>query len=223
MAMYDALTTLDVTLISVQDSLGSDIGDGWTVEAFGLTFSTFSNTVGDAEAGYSTDIQSSVFLSPGDSAHQDSSSSGSATDGAAESYALTELGIEIFNTSSEDLTFNFEFVATVEASVSGSVIDGDAADAFALIQHNFFGGVEDELYSVSVDLPLEPFFEGIEIFDSFSITVAANDFFGDIGSFVDTGGTAEATLPTGVPEPTILGLLSLSLAILGLTRRRMKV
>jgi len=223
-ATYDALAELSLGLTGVNNADGSPVTEGWSVLAYESRISSFSKTDADGDASATivpTLITVPVSLGVGDIIFQSAESFGEATDGGSLSNLLTDLGIMVDNLSNQDLTFTFDYDASTEAAVSGSVVDGDDASADAQLQ------LFDELGSIAISLlPFAELADGIlsdSLLDvsSFSFTLPSGES-NEIGAFIDAFGDATAEAIQGVPEPSILPLIGVGLFGMGFARKRIK-
>lgn len=217
---YDGTAWLELTLTSVQDASATDISDTeWSVQAEGAGFvDTFSD--GTASAG-GTISTAPVFPNPplslgvGGSVFQSSESFGSASDGFAQTFALTDLTVLIENNYIEDLTFAFDYEYLAEAAVE--VLSPTALDAFARATVTAFDDFLDFDLDVeaNVDLLLgPPLSESFTNSGSILLTAPASGS-NTITAYIETEGFAEA-----VPEPVTIVLVAAGLVGVGTTRRR---
>ncbi len=213
---YDAAASFSLTLTDVTDVTGATVTSGWSVDAFG-SGDVFLTESGVASAtGSISVVDPLVFLSIGTGITQSSTASGTATNGFAWTDALTDLAINVDNTSGQDLTFNFGFDIIALASASGDLASANATVDFL----DTLGAVNIlAIASAGVGVPLPAGATGDASQSGvIQFTLGAGGVNSmSISGFVDSNGTAESVVP--VPAAVWLfgsGLLGL----VGVARRK---
>jgi len=203
---YDATAELTFTLTDVT---GNQIASDWSVSALGdYTACCFANDSGAATAAFDFNvIDPAVSLSIGDAVTQTSNSSGSASNGFADSAAFTELDITITNDSSQALTFSFSYDAIL-SGLTTVTAPGDVASAEAAV----FMEDNNTIYADAAST----FGNGeIMLFGEFDLALDPTEMM-VISIGVDSEGFAEA-----VPVPAAVWLFGSGLlGLVGIARRR---
>jgi hypothetical protein len=210
---YDASASFSLTLTDVTDANGGQVTTGWSVNAFGSGLVDLFES-GDASASGTTSVvDPAVSMGILDSILQSSTASGTATNGIAETFTLSDLAIDVANTSGKDLTFSFGFDIMALAEASGDFASANATVDFL-----------DDLGAVNIlaiaSASAMPGFGSGNASQSGIIQFTLGDGGVNqmsISGFVDSNGTAESVVP--VPAAVWLfgsGLLGL----VGIARRK---
>ena len=209
---YDASASFSLTLDDVTDANGAQVTTGWSVGALGGGVVYLSESgVADA-SGTTNEVDPAVSMSILDSILQSSTASGTATNGIAVTDSLSDLGIDVANTSGQALTFSFGFDIIALASASG-----DLATANATV--DILGGFVDILAVASAGVGLQLLADATGDASQSGIIqfTLLDGEFNSISGFIDSNGTAESVVP--VPAAAWLfgsGLLGL----VGVARRK---
>ncbi|MDX2507653.1 MAG: VPLPA-CTERM sorting domain-containing protein, partial [Gammaproteobacteria bacterium] len=212
---YDASASFSLTLNDVTDASGVQVTTGWSVDAFGSGVLDFLDSGVASATGTISVVDPLVFLSIGTGITQSSTASGTATNGFAWTDALTDLAINVDNTSGQDLTFNFGFDIIALASASGDLASANATVDFL----DTLGAVNIlAIASAGVGVPLPAGATGNASQSGFiEFTLGAGGVNSmSISGFVDSIGSAEA-----VPVPAAVWLFGSGLlGLVGVARRK---
>jgi hypothetical protein len=208
---YDAAASFELTLTDVTDVTGVTVTTGWSVDAFGSGDVLVSESGVASATGTASVVDPAVSLGILDGITQSSTASGTATNGFAITDILTDLNIDVANTSGQDLTFSFDFDI-----IALAVASGDLASAYATVDFLDTLGVVDILAIASASA-MPGFGSGDASQSGIIQFTLADGGVNLISGFIDSNGTGE----TLVPVPAAVWLFGSGLlGLVGLARRK---
>jgi len=213
---YSSSAELTITLSSVKDLNNNEVGaaGNWLVSTTGgLESFLDTSTTGDGVVSVINTLAPPTSLDPiGGSVNQASNSSGSASNGSSFADTLTDLVIDVENIGGAgDLTFVFDLIAVVNASITGGTNALDDFTGSQVILEDNLGGSPIDIFS-SAEIEGT---DGDSLIGSYSFSLQEGEM-NTLEGFVDSWGQI-----TAVPVPAAVWLFGSGLiGLVGVARRK---